>query len=303
LQLAEDRTAKAAMQVVANADRRFPAAASADVSEEERHAIAHARYQVEQASAEKPECCFDFDLVRDLLRVIDRRYPAAASADVTRNEAAWVLLHRWENIAKNGGERWLREHPLVAETEKLLNEEAVSQSPAAASADEIGEQGKVVTVSTPEELAAVLAVDDDSRCQVLPDGSVVREACQCPKCGRMHRHLGNPPASLRSPAARNDQEGWDLVAKSWQILESHSFPPEACDYLPDAIDNAITCLVDTREKLLAEVLQLRAQVERQAKALQKIADLIDAEDALEPLDDAIQIATRALSSTDSEASR
>jgi hypothetical protein len=147
-----------------------------------------------------------FTAAADLL---DRR-----SADVTRNEAAWVLLHRWENIAKNGGERWLREHPLVAETEKLLNEEAVSQSPAAASADEIGEQGKVVTVSTPEELAAVLAVDDDSRCQVLPDGSVVREACQCPKCGRMHRHLGNPPASLRSPAGKADQTDY------WRMLES-----------------------------------------------------------------------------------
>jgi hypothetical protein len=81
-------------------------------------------------------------------------------------------------------------------------------------ADEIGEQGKVVTVSTPEELAAVLAVDDDSRCQVLPDGSVVREACQCPKCGRMHRHLGNPPASLRSPAGKADQTDY------WRMLES-----------------------------------------------------------------------------------
>jgi len=46
-------------------------------------------------------------------------YPALA-----RQDDAWVLLHRWENVAKNGGEKWLREHPLVAETTKLLNEEA-----------------------------------------------------------------------------------------------------------------------------------------------------------------------------------
>jgi hypothetical protein len=54
-----------------------------DVSEEERHAIAHARNQVEQASAEKPECCFDSDLVKDLLRVIDRRSPAEKSTQET----------------------------------------------------------------------------------------------------------------------------------------------------------------------------------------------------------------------------
>lgn len=42
------------------------------MSEAERHAIAHARHQVERATPEKPDCCFDFDLVKDLLRVIDR---------------------------------------------------------------------------------------------------------------------------------------------------------------------------------------------------------------------------------------
>jgi hypothetical protein len=40
--------------------------------ESERHAIAHARYQAEQATPEKPDCCFDYELVKDLLRVIDR---------------------------------------------------------------------------------------------------------------------------------------------------------------------------------------------------------------------------------------
>ena len=51
---------------------------------------------------------------------------------------------------------------------------------------------------------------------------------------------------------KSDQEGWDLVAKSWVVLESHGFAPEACDYLPDAIDNAITCMAQTREDLIKQ---------------------------------------------------
>ncbi len=42
------------------------------VSEEEQHAINHARYQVEHVSLTNPDCCFDVDLVKDLLRVVDR---------------------------------------------------------------------------------------------------------------------------------------------------------------------------------------------------------------------------------------
>jgi hypothetical protein len=53
---------------------------------------------------------------------------AGLRAKLARSESAWVLLHRWENIAKNGGEKWLREHPLVDETTKLLNEEAALTS-------------------------------------------------------------------------------------------------------------------------------------------------------------------------------
>jgi hypothetical protein len=41
-------------------------------SEEERHAIEHARFQADHASPDDPECRFDFDLVKTLLRVIDR---------------------------------------------------------------------------------------------------------------------------------------------------------------------------------------------------------------------------------------
>jgi hypothetical protein len=43
-----------------------------DISEEQRHAIGHARYLADQATPEKPDCCFDYELVRALLSVIDR---------------------------------------------------------------------------------------------------------------------------------------------------------------------------------------------------------------------------------------
>ena len=58
----------------------------------------------------------------DLLEVVSLR------DRLKRADAAWVLLNRWENIAKNGGEKWLRDHPLVDETTKLLNEEAALTS-------------------------------------------------------------------------------------------------------------------------------------------------------------------------------
>jgi hypothetical protein len=65
---------------------RSPAAVEpaqcAQVSEEERHAIEHARYQVERASPDNPDCCFDFDLVKDLLRVIDRQSPAGNADEI-----------------------------------------------------------------------------------------------------------------------------------------------------------------------------------------------------------------------------
>jgi hypothetical protein len=43
-----------------------------EISEQERHAIAHAQHQVDRASPEKPECSFDYELVATLLRVISR---------------------------------------------------------------------------------------------------------------------------------------------------------------------------------------------------------------------------------------
>lgn len=45
-----------------------------------------------------------------------------------RANEAWVLLSRWENVARNGGQAWLREHPLTTETTELLNSEATSSS-------------------------------------------------------------------------------------------------------------------------------------------------------------------------------
>lgn len=49
----------------------------------------------------------------------------------------------------------------------------------------------------------------------------------------------------------------DTIVEAWSVLEGHGFPPEACEYLPAAIDNAITALVGAREDLLAEVIKLR----------------------------------------------
>ena len=56
-----------------------PAALHAGLSEEERHAVEHARYQVEHATPDNPECGFDFDLVKDLICAIDRAYPMSST--------------------------------------------------------------------------------------------------------------------------------------------------------------------------------------------------------------------------------
>ena len=42
------------------------------ISEEERHAIEHARYMIACSDDEHPEICFDYELVRDLVNVVDR---------------------------------------------------------------------------------------------------------------------------------------------------------------------------------------------------------------------------------------
>lgn len=42
------------------------------ITEEERHAIGHATLMVKASTPEKSEVCFDYELVQDLLNVIDR---------------------------------------------------------------------------------------------------------------------------------------------------------------------------------------------------------------------------------------
>jgi hypothetical protein len=58
-------------------------AASADrqtLSEQERHAVEHARFQADRATPGDPECCFDFELVKTLVQIVDRRSPAVTDA-------------------------------------------------------------------------------------------------------------------------------------------------------------------------------------------------------------------------------
>lgn len=40
------------------------------LSESERHAIAHAEWAVSHATPEKPDVCFDYDLMKTLLELI-----------------------------------------------------------------------------------------------------------------------------------------------------------------------------------------------------------------------------------------
>ncbi len=42
------------------------------VNESERHAIGHAQWQVDHATDDNPDCCFDYELVRTLLSLITR---------------------------------------------------------------------------------------------------------------------------------------------------------------------------------------------------------------------------------------
>jgi len=43
------------------------------------------------------------------------------------------------------------------------------------------------------------------------------DICQCPVCGRMHRHLGTPPKSVMEQIARDIAEG-TFPKKSEQTL-------------------------------------------------------------------------------------
>jgi hypothetical protein len=56
------------------------------LSEQQRHAVGHARYQVEHSTPENPECCFDYELVATLIGIIDRTL-SDTSTDRTWHEA------------------------------------------------------------------------------------------------------------------------------------------------------------------------------------------------------------------------
>jgi hypothetical protein len=72
----------------------------AELSRDERHAIGHARHLTEQTTAENPECCFHRDLVKDLLRIIDRAAaPARCDAESARAAAVEECARRVESTS------------------------------------------------------------------------------------------------------------------------------------------------------------------------------------------------------------
>jgi hypothetical protein len=83
--------------LIGDAARNAPSASepAGPLNESERHAIAHARYQVERASPENPDVCFDFDLVKALLRVIDRRGTVGPSEDYVKTEIRVAIADVW----------------------------------------------------------------------------------------------------------------------------------------------------------------------------------------------------------------
>src|SRR6266702_5346289 len=60
-------------------------------SEQERHAVGHARYQVARATPDNPECCFDYELVGTLIDVVDRLTDPPPQVDSGREEIARKL--------------------------------------------------------------------------------------------------------------------------------------------------------------------------------------------------------------------
>jgi hypothetical protein len=70
-------------------------AAQAPLSEAERHAIAHARDQVEHSSPDNPDCHFDYELVLNLLHVIERAaQPPAAPVETDAAKTCNSYLQR-----------------------------------------------------------------------------------------------------------------------------------------------------------------------------------------------------------------
>jgi hypothetical protein len=120
-------------------------------------------------------------------------------------------------------------------------------------------------------------------------------------------------SSLQSNPDKNPRAIASAVLAGWRLPAATKIVVNTAEELAAVLadgDEQGVCFVlptgevvrgDAAEMLLtleAELAQARSQVERQTKALQKIADLIDAEDACDPLDDAISIAAKALASTE-----
>jgi hypothetical protein len=130
------------------------------------------------------------------------------------------------------------------------------------------------------------AVDpaQDERAWRKPMQSVVWWLEGCLKCKTWHWDgdqreaaedaLKEAQAVLTAPRTPAGVE--DLIKEAWEVLEGHGFPPEACSYLPAAIDSAISCMATAREDLTKQRDQALSQVERlqhQNDALNRALDV------------------------------
>ncbi|MCK1577737.1 hypothetical protein [Bradyrhizobium sp. 174] len=71
------------------------------VSEAERHAIAHARYQSQHASPANPDCHFDYELVLDLLRVIDRAPQPSLVSQIEAEARRYASMYPQSSDGRN----------------------------------------------------------------------------------------------------------------------------------------------------------------------------------------------------------
>jgi hypothetical protein len=93
-----------------------------EISEQERHAIAHAQHQVDQASPEKPECSFDYELVATLLRMINRSSEQIASTQTGLNADIGFANEAKIKAAREIKERAEAAEARLAESVKLFGE-------------------------------------------------------------------------------------------------------------------------------------------------------------------------------------
>lgn len=84
------------------------------------------------------------------------------------------------------------------------------------------------------------------------------------------------PSMATLTPAEGEEAHRSVERECWDALESHGFPPEACDYLPHAIDNAISCMAETREDLIKQRDQALALVENARAAIEPFSKLVAA---------------------------